>query len=87
MVSCARATRHTGLIERLHCGRCSSTRARLRPIGLPSEVEYEQAWREHHKFQLSFPAQPGGCLAPPVMFAKREGIPWVWSMSELGRII
>ena len=38
MVSCARATRHTGLIERLHCGRCSSTRARLRPIGLPSEV-------------------------------------------------
>jgi hypothetical protein len=27
------------------------------------------------QFQLSFPAQLGGYLAPPVMFAKRKGIP------------
>ena len=33
------------------------------------------------------PAQPGWILAPPVMFAKREGIPRAWSTSKLGRTI
>ena len=47
MVSCARPTRHTGTIGFLHCGRCSSRRARLRPLGLPSKRTHERAWMDH----------------------------------------